>query len=105
MTWNAIYCQMMKPKEYTKHKPDFEELVDEGTSDGRFLMLHNDDVHSFDYVINSLIEVCDMEAAQAEQCTFLVHYKGKCDIKKGTFVILKPYKEGLIERGLNATID
>jgi ATP-dependent Clp protease adaptor protein ClpS len=95
----------MAPKEYTVNKPDFEELQDEGKSDGRFLILHNDDVHSFDYVIDSLIEVCELEPTQAEQCTFLVHYKGKCDIKKGSFSGLKPFKEGLIERGLNATID
>ena len=68
-------------------------------------MLHNDDVHSFDYVIESLIEVCQMEATQAEQCTFLVHYKGKCDIRKGSHEMLKPFKDGLIDRGLNATID
>jgi ATP-dependent Clp protease adaptor protein ClpS len=95
----------MKSKDYCDNKPEFESLIDEGLSEGRFLILHNDDVHSFDYVIDSLIEVCEMDATQAEQCTFLVHYKGKCDIKKGSFGLLKPYKEGLIERGLNATID
>jgi ATP-dependent Clp protease adaptor protein ClpS len=46
-----------------------------------------------------------MEAVQAEQCTFLVHYKGKCDVKKGSYDLLKPYREGLTDRGLNATID
>jgi ATP-dependent Clp protease adaptor protein ClpS len=96
---------IMKPKEYSDNKPEFESLVDEGLLDGRFLILHNDDVHSFDYVIDSLIEVCEMDATQAEQCTYLVHYKGKCDVKKGSFSLLKPFKEGLIERGLNATID
>ena len=95
----------MKPKEYSDNKPETEGLVDEGISEGRFLILHNDDVHSFDYVIDSLIEVCEMDATQAEQCTYLVHYKGKCDVKKGSFGLLKPFKEGLIERGLNATID
>lgn len=95
----------MKPKVQPGNKPDFEELIDEGKSEGRYLVLHNDDVHSFDYVIDTLIEVCDLEPTQAEQCTFLVHYKGKCDVKKGTFGTLKPFKEGLIERGLNATID
>jgi ATP-dependent Clp protease adaptor protein ClpS len=46
-----------------------------------------------------------MEATQAEQCTFLVHYKGKCDVRKGSLEMLKPFKDGLIDRGLNATID
>ena len=95
----------MKPKTYKDNNPQLENLIDEGLSEGRFLILHNDDVHSFDYVIESLVEVCDMEIIQAEQCTYLVHYKGKCDVKKGSYGLLKPFREGLIERGLNATID
>jgi ATP-dependent Clp protease adaptor protein ClpS len=95
----------MKPKEYKDNKPEFEELVDEGKSQGRFLILHNDDVHSFDYVISTLIEVCDLEETQAEQCTYLVHYTGKCDVKKGSYELLQPLREGLIKRELNATID
>jgi ATP-dependent Clp protease adaptor protein ClpS len=95
----------MKPEEIKINKPQFEDLVDEGKVGGRFLILHNDDVHSFDYVITSLIEVCNLEATQAEQCTYLVHYKGKCDVKKGAFEDLQPLREGLIERELNATID
>jgi ATP-dependent Clp protease adaptor protein ClpS len=100
-----VLINNMKPKEYTDNKPQLDDLVDEGLAEGRFLILHNDDVHSFDYVIDSLIEVCEMDATQAEQCTYLVHYKGKCDVKKGSFSLLKPFKEGLIDRGLNATID
>ena len=95
----------MKPDEYNAGKPEFDELTDRGTGNECLLVLHNDDVHTFDYVIESLIDVCKMEATQAEQCTFLVHYKGKCDVKKGSFEILKPFKEGLIDRDLNATID
>jgi ATP-dependent Clp protease adaptor protein ClpS len=95
----------MKPKIYRDTKPELEEMVDEKKSERRFLILHNDDVHSFDYVIDSLVEVCDLELTQAEQCTYLVHYKGKCDVKKGTYGLLQPFREGLIERGLNATID
>jgi ATP-dependent Clp protease adaptor protein ClpS len=102
---NFIAVFSMKPDEYKSNKPDFEEIVEVGNTDGRHLILHNDDVHSFDYVINTLIEVCDMEAIQAEQCTFLVHYKGKCDVKKGAFELLQPFRQGLIERELNATID
>jgi len=70
-----------------------------------FLILHNDDVHTFDYVIDALIEICEHGYEQATQCTFLVHYKGKCDVKKGSFASLKPMKDALIERELNATID
>jgi len=95
----------MKPKEHSVVRPELDELLDEGISEGRYLILHNDDIHSFDYVIESLMHVCEMEATQAEQCTYLVHYKGKCDVKKGGYDDLKPYREGLVERGLNATID
>ena len=95
----------MKPKTDTGSKPELDGQIDEDLSGGHFLILHNDDVHSFDYVIESLIEVCEMETTQAEQCTYLVHYKGKCDVRKGSYDILKPFREGLINRGLNATID
>ena len=95
----------MKPKEYEVGKPEFDELTDSGRSSENQLVLHNDDVHTFDYVIDSLIEVCGMDITQAEQCTYLVHYKGKCDIKKGPFTSLKPFKDGLTDRDLNATID
>ena len=88
-----------------KGKPVFEELMDIDQKDGRFLILHNDEVHTFDYVIDTLINVCEMDSIQAEQCTFLVHYKGKCDVKKGSLNFLKPYKEALIDKGLEATID
>lgn len=69
------------------------------------LILHNDDVHTFDYVIDALIDICEHEYEQATQCTMLVHYKGKCDVKKGGYTALKPLKDALIARELNATID
>lgn len=95
----------MTEKEYFDIQPELEELVEEGKEDGRYLMLHNDEVHTFDYVIESLIKVCELDEIQAEQCTYLVHYKGKCDVKKGTYNYLKPYKQGLIDKGLEVTID
>ncbi|MFN4929813.1 MAG: ATP-dependent Clp protease adaptor ClpS, partial [Bacteroidota bacterium] len=48
------------------------------------LILYNDDVNTFDYVIDSLVEVCDHDVVQAEQCAYLVHYTGKCEVKNGT---------------------
>jgi ATP-dependent Clp protease adaptor protein ClpS len=95
---------IMAEKKYTG-KPELEEVVEVGTGDNRFLILHNDDVHTFDFVIEALIKVCELEPIQAEQCTYLVHYKGKCDIKKGDYSFLSPYKEALTEKGLEATID
>ncbi len=86
-----------------KNKPI--KSPDKVTTKDNFLTLHNDDVHSFDYVIKALIEICEHNYEQATQCTILTHYKGKCDVRKGSYKSLKPYKEALINRELNATID
>lgn len=87
----------------TKKIPGEDSYVDSANENS--LILYNDDVHTFDYVINALIDICEHGYEQAAQCTFLVHYKGKCDVKKGGFDELKPMKDALIERELNATID
>ena len=87
----------------TKRKP--VEKINSDISSEKFLILHNDDVHSFDYVTDALIEICEHSFEQASQCTMITHYKGKCDVKKGRIGKLKPLKEALIERNLNATID
>lgn len=95
----------MKKIECIQDRPLHEEFLDIDSGEGRYLILHNDEVHSFDYVIETLIKVCEMDSIQAEQCTYLVHYKGKCDVKKGSFEYLHPYKQSLVEKGLEATID
>ncbi len=76
-----------------------------GINKDRNLILYNDSTNTFDYVINCLIEVCDHDIIQAEQCAFITHYKGKCDIKKGDYKSLKPMRTILIDKGLKATID
>ena len=68
------------------------------------IILYNDDFNTFDFVIETLIEVCGHERTQAEQCTFLVHYKGKCSVKKGDYDSLKPICSALLNRGLTAEI-
>ncbi len=87
----------------TKRK--LSEIIGNQLVNDNFLTLHNDDVHSFDYVTLALIEICGHSYEQASQCTLITHYKGKCDVKKGGFKTLRPLKEALIERKLNATID
>lgn len=82
-----------------------KDLVSSRKKANRFLILHNDDVHSFDYVIKSLIDVCKHDIIQAEQCTIIAHYKGKCDIMKGTYKQLKTFRNGLVEKGLKITIE
>ncbi len=69
------------------------------------LILYNDDVNTFEFVTESLIKVCKHDAIQAEQCTYLVHYTGKCVVKNGTFKKLKPLCEALLDRGLSAQIE
>lgn len=71
----------------------------------RFLILHNDEYNSFDHVIKSLIEVCDHDMVQAEQCAYITHFKGKCDVKKGSYGELKAMKDLLVLKELNVTID
>jgi ATP-dependent Clp protease adaptor protein ClpS len=73
-------------------------------SDGKELILFNDDVNSFDFVIETLIEVCDHEMEQAEQCALIAHYKGKCVVKSGSFEELKPKSEEMSRRGLTVEI-
>ena len=70
-----------------------------------YLVVWNDDVNTFDWVIESLVDVCDHSPEQAEQCALLIHYKGKCGVKKGSFDFLRPKAEALIDRGIQATID
>jgi ATP-dependent Clp protease adaptor protein ClpS len=87
----------------TLHRENFdyvEELVDI-----KNLLIHNDNVNTIDWVIESLIEVCHHTEEQAEQCTLLAHFKGKACVKTGTFEELSPMKNGLIDRGINATIE
>ena len=81
------------------------QKISENFTQENFLILHNDEVHSFDYVIDALIEICEHGYEQATQCTLITHYKGKCDVKKGGFEALKPLKNALNERKLTATID
>lgn len=93
-------------KDYDDPKRKYEEevLVLEETDEVYKLVLHNDDVHTFDYVIDSLIEICKHTLEQAEQCTLLVHFKGKCTVKTGSLDLLKPMHEKLLSRELTSEI-
>lgn len=84
-----------------------EELLEEvllETGPIREIILHNDDVNTFDHVIDCLVEICGHEPIQAEQCAVIVHYNGKCSVKRGTFDQLEPRCTALLERGLSADI-
>ena len=68
------------------------------------IVLYNDDVNTFDHVIETLIAACDHTPEQAEQCSILVHYKGKCTVKTGEYKDLKPRCSKLLDAGLSAEI-
>ncbi len=69
------------------------------------IVLHNDDVNTFDHVIAMLVRYCDHDPQQAHQCALLVHFKGSCSVKTGDYDDLRPRCEALLEAGLSATID
>ena len=69
------------------------------------LVLHNDDVNTFDWVIDALVEICRHSIEQAEQCSYIIHHKGKYAVKHGSLESLKPMKDAIIDRGINATIE
>lgn len=69
------------------------------------LILHNDEKNTFEFVIDTLMDICGHDAIQAEQCAFITHFKGKCEIKSGQFDYLKTMKDQLILKGLSATIE
>lgn len=81
-----------------------EEQVIEKLVDERNLIVFNDDFNTFDHVIESLIKVCKHDVIQAEQCTHIVHYKGKCEVKRGTYEELERMCTGLLDRGITAEI-
>lgn len=89
----------------TKHNPDSRDLTNFVPGDEHFLVLHNDDVNTFIFVIDSLVEVCGHDPIQAEQCAFITHHQGKCDVKKGEVNTLKAMHQSLQSRGLLVTID
>lgn len=88
----------------TKEKELEEVLVDELISFNNEIVLYNDEVNTFDHVIDTLMRVCRHTAEQAEQCSLIVHYNGKCTVKTGEYTELKPQCTQLLEAGLSAEI-
>ena len=69
------------------------------------LIVWNDDVNTFEWVIESLMEVCNHSYEQAEQCAYIIHFKGKYAVKEGFYEILKPMCDAITDRGINATLE
>lgn len=78
--------------------------VDEVVVDEYNVVVYNDDFNTFEHVITTLIKVCKHTPEQAEQCTWLIHYKGKCVVKSGELDQLRPIKDAICEAGIDAKI-
>ncbi len=85
--------------------PEVDEQIETLLEDKKDLIIHNDDINTFEFVIETLIDVCGHDSIQAEQCTYLIHYTGKCGVKTGTKQELKPMHTELLNRGLTAEIN
>jgi ATP-dependent Clp protease adaptor protein ClpS len=89
----------------TIEKVKEEILIEEQLENNHEIVLYNDDVNTFDHVINCLIRVCKHTSEQAEQCAIIVHYTGKCAVKTGSLEELKPQCVRLLQLGLSAVIE
>ena len=89
----------------TKEQVLEEVKIDDLLQNESIIVLYNDDVNTFDHVINTLVRVCKHEPLQAEQCALIVHYKGKCDVKTGNYKDLVPMCTALLDAGLSAEIE
>ena len=88
------------------YSPDVDVLeeVTRVTVTQKQIVIHNDDVNTFEHVIDCLMELCDHDMIQAEQCAWIIHNNGKCSVKRGSFDDLEPRCVALQDRGLSAAI-
>lgn len=90
------------PKPWQEEDVDvLEETVE---VEERALVVFNDEVNTFDHVIETLIDICGHTPEQAEQCTLLIHFKGKCSVKNGSFDELAPLRNAICQRGISAEV-
>lgn len=82
-----------------------EPLVDTGDDEFCQLIVWNDEVNTFDWVIETLVDVCGHTHEQAEQCALIIHTQGKYAVKEGAFDVLKPMCDTITERGIGATVE
>ena len=88
----------------TKEQKQEDLSVAELESNQNEIVLYNDEVNTFDHVINTLIYACEHTPQQAEQCSLIVHYKGKCTVKTGSYEELEPRCSMLLDAGLSAEL-
>ncbi|MFW5658736.1 MAG: ATP-dependent Clp protease adaptor ClpS [Bacteroidota bacterium] len=94
-----------RPLVAPKKTPEVAVKALEEPSLGWTIIVRNDDVHTFDFVIDALCEICDHTVNQAEQCAWIIHFKGQCAVKNGTYDDLLPRKRALCQLGLDAILE
>ena len=94
---------MDQTKTYTVESAETDVMINNDR--GCQLIVWNDEVNSFDWVITTLIEVCGHTVEQAEQCAMIIHTKGKYSVKEGSYEDLKPMCDSITERGIGATVE
>ncbi len=101
------YVAFMKTTFNYNPQTDINEDVDVLTEEAinHNLIVWNDEVNTFDWVIDTLMDICGHEREQAEQCAMLIHTKGKYAVKNGSYDVLKPQCDGITDRLINATIE
>ena len=85
--------------------PQSDTLEQTATEDPCHLIVWNDEVNTFEWVIETLMEICGHSAEQAEQCAYIIHFQGKYAVKNGRYEDLKPQCDAITERGINATVE
>ncbi len=100
MTYNED--DMVKPDLVEADQVEVAEITD--ITQIKDLVVYNDDINTFNHVIEMLIQVCKHTAQQAEQCTWIIHYKGKCAVKKDLFEVLRPMQKAICDAGIDARI-
>lgn len=89
----------------TQTKEQYHAIILEDEIDPFLLIVWNDEVNTFEWVIETLMEVCSHSYEQAEQCAYIIHYKGKYAVKEGAYENLKPMCDAITDRGIGATVE
>jgi ATP-dependent Clp protease adaptor protein ClpS len=88
-----------------KELEDTDVAIDDGIGYSANIIVYNDDVNTFDWVIRCLMDILNHTAEQAEQLSLIIHFKGKATVKSGSKSELRPLKDALVDRGLSAVIE
>ena len=102
---NNFFLSSFYSENKEKWQEETEVLIDEEMVPGFHLVVYNDEVNTFDYVIVTLMEVCRHSHEQAEQCTLQIHFKGKCSVKNGDYEELVNMRNEICRRGISAEIE